>query len=237
LARRVSIERSEARNEMRVSDKRDKAVLVVGLGRFGSALADTLVRLDFEVLGIDADPKIVAYWAGRLTHVVEADSTSEDALRQLGCGDVRRAVIGIGTHIEASILTTSVLIDLGVEEIWAKAVTVAHGRILQRVGAHHVVFPEHAVGVRVAHQVTGQMMDYIEFDPDLAMVKTRAPRELAGKTLGESGLRAKHRVTVVGIKKPGTDFTHATGETQVDAGDILIVSGKPTDAEKFATRV
>lgn len=217
-------------------DKNDKTVLVVGLGRFGSALAETLIHLDFEVLGVDADPKIVASWAGRLTHVVEADSTNEDALRQLGCGDFHRAVVGIGTHLEASILSTSVLVDLGVDEIWAKADNDAHGRILRRIGAHHVVFPEHDVGVRVAHQVTGQVMDYIEFDPDLAMVKTRAPKELVGKVLGESGIRAKYGITVVGIKKPGTGFTHATGETRVDSGDILIVSGTPADVEKFAAR-
>lgn len=218
------------------NDKKDRTVLVIGLGRFGSALAESLVGLDFEVLGIDADPKLVAAWAGKLTHVVEADSTSEDALRQLGCGEFRRAVVGIGSHIEASILTTSILADLGIAEIWAKAITAAHGRILERVGAHHVVFPEHDAGVRVAHQVTGQVMDYIEFDPDLAMVKTQAPNELAGKVLGESGIRAKYGVTVVGIKKPGRDFTHATGQTRVDPGDILIVSGRPVDTEKFATR-
>ena len=216
--------------------KKDTTVLVVGLGRFGSALAETLIQLDFEVLGIDSDPKIVAEWAGRLTHVVEADSTSEDALRQLGCHEFHRAVVGIGTHIEASILTTSLLIDLGIEEIWAKAITTAHGKILQRVGAHHVVFPEHDAGVRVAHQVTGQVMDYIEFDPDLAMVKTRVPKELDDKLLSESGIRAKYGVTVVGVKKPGQDFTHATGETRVESSDILIVSGKPADVEKFASR-
>lgn len=218
------------------NDKSDKVVLVVGLGRFGSALAETLVQLDFEVLGIDADPQVIADWAGRLTHVVEADSTSEDALRQLGCHEFHRAVVGIGTHLEASILTTSVLVDLGVDEIWAKADSQAHGRILRRIGAHHVVFPEHDVGVRVAHQVTGQVMDYIEFDADLAMVKTRPPRELEGKVLGGSGIRAKYGITVVGVKKPGTDFTHATGETRVGSGDILIVSGKPEDVEKFAAR-
>lgn len=217
-------------------DRKDKVVLVIGLGRFGSALAETLVKLDFEVLGIDSDPQVVADWAGRLTHVVEADSTNEDALRQLGCHDFQRAVVAIGTHLEASILTTSALVDLGVGEIWAKADSTAHGRILQRVGAHHVVFPEHDVGMRVAHQVTGQVMDYIEFDQDLAMVKTRAPAELQGKALGGSGIRAKYGITVVGIKKPGTDFTHATGETRVDGGDILIVSGTPKNVEKFAAR-
>jgi len=217
------------------SDKSD-TVLVVGLGRFGSALAETLIDLDFEVLGIDADPKVVANWAGRLTHVVEADATKEDAFRQLGCADFHRAVIGIGTHLEASILATSVLVDLGIDEIWAKADSVAHGRILRRIGAHHVVFPEHDVGVRVAHQVTGQVMDYIEFDSDLAMAKTRAPKELAGKVLGESGIRSKYGITVVGIKKPGSDFTYATGETRLDSGDILIISGKPADVEKFAAR-
>jgi len=210
------------------------AVLVVGLGRFGSATADTLARLDHEVLAIDSNPLLVQEWSGRLTHVVEADATSEAALRQLGAGEFQTAVVAIGNDIEASLLSTLALVDVGVQEIWAKAITAAHGRILERIGAAHVIFPEREMGERVAHMLTGKMIDFIEFDDGFAIAKTGAPREAIGKTLGEAKLRSKYGVTVVGVKTRGEDFTYARPETPVRPGDMLIVSG-PTDlVEKFS---
>ena len=129
----------------------DDGVLVIGLGRFGTAVAETLMKLGHQVLGVDADPGNVQRTAARLTHAVEADATDEEVMRQLGAGEFGRAVVGIGTDLEASILSASVLAALEVPDIWAKAITVPHGRILERVGAHHVVFPEHDMGRRVAH--------------------------------------------------------------------------------------
>jgi len=210
------------------------AVLLVGLGRFGSATADTLARLGHEVLAIDSNPLLVQEWSGRLTHVVEADATSVAALRQLGAGEFRVAVVAIGNDIEASLLSTLALVDVGVQEIWAKAITAAHGRILERIGAAHVIFPEGEMGERVAHMLTGKMIDFIEFDDGFAIAKTGAPREAVGKTLGEAKLRSKYGVTVVGVKTRGEDFTYARPETPVRPDDMLIVSG-PTDlVEKFS---
>ena len=213
---------------------RDKAVLVVGLGRFGGALAETLVELDYEVLAVDSDADLVQSYSEKLTHVVEADSTDVAALRQLGAQDFARAVVAIGTDIESSILTTSSLVDLGIPEIWAKAVTEAHGRILDRVGAHHVVFPEHDMGERLAHVVTGKMIDYIELDPHFALVETCAPAALVGKTLGEAEVRKRYGITVVCIKTHGQSFTYATAETRVATDDILVVAGETAKAEAFA---
>ena len=167
-----------------MADRAD--VLVIGLGRFGGALAASLVDLEHDVLGIDAEPKIVQSFANRLTHVVQADSTDLEAMRQLGGADFRTAVVAIGNDIEASILTTAVLSDLGVTDIWAKAITESHGRILERVGADQVVFPERDMGVRVAHRVTGRMMDYFQIDPGFALGETRAPAVLVGKTLAQA---------------------------------------------------
>lgn len=214
---------------------RDKAVLVVGLGRFGGALAETLIKLDYEVLAIDADADLVQGFSEKLTHVVEADSTDIAALRQLGAQDFARAVVAIGTDIESSILTTSSLVDLGIGEIWAKAVTEAHGRILERVGAHHVIFPEHDMGERLAHVVTGTMIDYIELDPHFALVETSAPDALIGKTLGEAEVRKRYGITVVCIKTQGQPFTYATAETKVARDDILVVAGETGKAEAFAS--
>ncbi|MER5625412.1 TrkA family potassium uptake protein [Streptosporangium sp. NPDC002544] len=217
-------------------DKKNRgdAVVVIGLGRFGGALAAQLVSRDVEVLGVDNDSKNVQHFSGRLTHVVCADSTDPDALRQLGIAEFGRAVVGIGTDIEASILTTSILTDLGVADIWAKSISLQHSRILQRVGAHRVVQPEHDMGERVAHLVIGRMLDYLEVDEGYALIKTMAPGWADGKSLGRLGIRSEYGVTVVGIKKPGGGFTYATSETVVQSGDILLVAGDTDKTERFA---
>lgn len=214
----------------------DSGILVLGLGRFGAAIAETLVELGNEVLAVDVDHKIVQSYAGRLTHVVEADTTDEEALRQIGAAEFNCAVVAIGTHIEASILTTSVLVDLGIETIWAKAISVPHGRILERVGATRVVLPEHEMGERVGHLVAGRALNYIEFEDGFALVETKPPRQYVGKTLGEAGIRKTHGVTVVCIKPRGEDFSYATADTVIGADDLLIVAGKTRQAESFAAR-
>ena len=209
-------------------------VVVVGLGRFGGAVAESLTRLGHEVLAIEENLSLEQSWSDRLTHVVQADSSNIEALRQLGVADFQHAVVGIGSDIEASVLTVLALTELGVPDIWAKAVTTNHGKILEKTGAHHVVYPEAAMGERVAHLVTGKMIDFIEFDDDFAIVKTRPPREAVGKTLGESQLRSRHGVTVVGVKRPREDFTYAKPDTLVVEGDLLIVSGPTQKVERFA---
>lgn len=214
--------------------KLDSPVAVVGLGRFGKSLALELVNEGVEVLGIDSDPKVVQSLAGRLTHVVEADTTDEEAMRQLSVQDFDRAVLGIGTQLESSILSASVLLTLGVPNIWAKAVSKAHARILTQIGVHHVVRPEHDMGQRVAHLVRGRMLDYIEFDDGYAIVKTRPPQSMLGMPLGESRPRSKYGITIVGVKRTGQDFTHATPETVVRDGDIIIVSGPQDRVERFS---
>jgi trk system potassium uptake protein TrkA len=168
-----------------------------------------------------------------LTHVVTADSTSEAAMRQLGAGEFDTAVVAIGTEVEASILTTSVLSDLGVRRIVAKAVTEPHGRILERVGAHRVVFPERDMGVRVGHSLAGSILDYFELDPGFAIVETGAPKEIVGKTLADAEVRRRYGITVVCIKPEGGSFTYATPDTVVSSGDILVVAGEKRRAEAF----
>jgi trk system potassium uptake protein TrkA len=210
--------------------------LVVGLGRFGVSLALTLEDLGTNVLAMDTHPDKVQEYAGRLTHVVEADGTQTDALAEVGAADFSVAVVGVGTSLEASVLITANLVDLGIGSIWAKAISAPHGKILQRIGAHHVVFPEKDAGQRVAHLVNGHLIDFIEFDDGFAIVKMRPPRETQGFTLADSDIRAKYGVTIVGVKSPGRDFTYATPETKVDRHDLLIVSGHTELIERFANR-
>ena len=206
--------------------------MVIGLGRFGRALAETLGTLGHEVLGVDASAAAVQSCATGLTHVVQADATDVEALRQVGAEDFPKAVVAIGTDIQASILVTYALVDLGIPKIWAKAISTEHGAILDRVGANRVVFPERDMGVRVAHMMMGRTIDYIELDERFVLVETTVPREMVGKTLLEAGVRSRYNVTVVCVKRPGGRFTYATPETVVHDGDFVVVAG---DHEKAAT--
>jgi trk system potassium uptake protein TrkA len=212
----------------------DNRIVVLGLGRFGGSLAVELMRRDWEVLGIDSSTQIVQNYADQLSHTAIANTTDEQSLRQLGVHDMTHAVVGIGTDLEASILTTGLLADLGIPNIWAKAINRQHASILRRVGAHHVVLPEHEMGERVAHLVTGHILNFIEFEDDYALVKALAPEVAVNKTLADSALRAKYGVTVVSIKRPGEEFTYATADTTVYSGDILIVAGRTSNVETFA---
>jgi trk system potassium uptake protein TrkA len=209
-------------------------VIVIGMGRFGESLARELMASGTEVMGIDADEKIIQKMAGVLTHVVVADATDEEALRQLGVHEFERVVVGIGQNLEASILTCSVLQAMGIKDVWGKAISAAHGKILSQLGVQHVVRPEHDTGRRVAHLVAGRMLDYIEFDDGFAIVKMRPPKCVLDEPLAQSKVRTKYGVTIVGVKREGEDFTHATQDTVVHDGDLIIVSGARSKVEDFS---
>lgn len=208
-------------------------VLVIGLVRFGSALAISLEEMGHDVMGVDLDPNLVADHASALSHVLEADTTRLETLRQIGAEDVSAAVVAIGTDIEASILTTAALVDLEVPSIWAKALTEPHARILERIGATEVVFPERDMGVRVAHQVTRRMIDWFQLDDGFALVEAAAPVSMIGKTLEQLKVRSRFGITVVSIKPMGAPFTYATADTVIGEGDILLVAANTDAAERF----
>lgn len=211
------------------------STLVIGLGRFGSAVAITLDRIGREVLAVESDPRLVEQWSGRIP-IVEADAANPEALERLGAAEFHTAVVGVATSLEASVLITGNLVDVGTEQIWAKAISAEHGRILRRIGAHHVVYPEADAGQRVAHMVSGKMLDYIEMDEGFTIVKMRPPRETHGFTVGESDIRKKYGITVIGVKAPGEPFEYATEATRINADDLLIVSGDTTLLKRFAMR-
>lgn len=209
-------------------------IAVIGLGRFGGQVAESLVRLGHDVLAIDEDAKLVQQWSDRLTYVAQADATDDEVLRQLGVAELSCAVVAIGTDIEASVLTVLALNELGLRDIWAKAITAKHGKILRSVGADHVIYPEAAMGERVAHLLATKMLDFIEFDDGFAIAKTRAPQDAVDRTLAESNLRTRYGVTVVGVKRSGEDFRYAVPETVVHRNDLLIVAGRTDLVQKFA---
>lgn len=220
-------------NTHRHSD-RPGGVVVIGLGRFGAQVARSLERIGHDVLAIDEDPAVVDRWSEHLTYVVQADATDNTALQQIGVPGLGRVVVGMGSDIEASLLTVLTLVELGVGDIWARASSAKHAKILSAVGAHHVIYPEAIMGERVANLITSQMIDFIEFEDDFAMAKTRVPDEFAGRTLAESGLRGRYGVTVVGIKRPGEPFEYGSHDTLISRGALLIVAGTTQQVRRFA---
>lgn len=206
---------------------------MIGLGRFGQALAMELMATGTEVLGIDTSEEIVQSLNGVLSQVVRADSTKEETLRQLAVNDFDRVVVAIGTDIQSSILTTSLLIRLGVPQIWAKAVSDPHGQILAQLGVPHVIYPEHDMGRRVAHLVRGAALDYIEVDSDYAIVKMQPNSALLGKRLGDTQLRQKHGVTVMAVRRGDDPWRNADAETTVSTGDTVLIAGPTRQAEEF----
>lgn len=208
-------------------------VLVVGLGRFGSAVCESLVRQGVEVLAVDMDERRVQRYADEFTHTVRADATDGEAMRQLGVRDLTRAVVAIGSDIESSVLAVITLSEAGVRTIYAKAITRKHGKILNSIGATRVIYPEYVMGQRVAHMVTGGLSDYLEFEDEFAIARCYAPEETWDLPLSESAIRTRHTITVVGVKRPGEPFTYAVPETVIHRGDELVLSGRIPDVERF----
>lgn len=201
--------------------------MVIGMGRFGSAVAQELMAEGTEVLCVDSDPAVVQRLAGTFERIVSADTTDPEALHQLGAAAFRRVVVGIGDNLEMSILTTSLLSDLGIPEIWAKALSDQHARILARVGAHHVVLPDQEVGLRVAHLVQDSVEDYFAVDGQLVMVKTKLPQEFVGVALNQLG-KSSRGVSVVAVRPADAqNFVPAAPDMVLTAGDTVLLMGSP----------
>lgn len=209
-------------------------VVVIGLGRFGGAIAQELTRYGVEVLGIDADERLVREHAPLLTDATVADTTDPEALRQLGLEEVKRAVLGIGSALEASILTASNLVDLGVPDIWAKADSDSHARILQRLGVHHVVRPEHDTGRRVAHLLGGRFQDFAELAENYGVIKMVPPRVLLNGPCDAAPLWEKHRVQVVSVRNSNGEWQPFVPGQELSPSNLIVMAGAPDDLERFS---
>ncbi len=209
-------------------------VVVIGLGRFGSSLARELTRCGVEVLGIDADEKLVRDLAPSLTDAVVADTTDPEALRQLGVGEVERVLVAIGSHLEASILTASNLVELGVRDIWAKADSEHHARILTQIGVHHVVRPERDTGRRVAHLLGGRFQDFAELDENYGVIKLSPPSVLLSGPLDPQEIWRKHHVQVISLRRRAGGWEPVESGQSLSATDLIVAAGSPDDLEVFS---
>lgn len=216
-----------------------KQFAVIGLGVFGRHVALNLERLGHEVLAIDADEDLVSTAAAEFDAVVRADGTDEAALRELQLDRVGCAVVAIGAEsIEASILTTAVLRQIGVPRIIARSVNPLHARVLRSVGAHEVVQPEEEMGARVARRLAQpNVLEWIDLGPDADLAEIEAPAEFVDHTLVELDVRRKFGVTVVAVRRDDSVIASLDAEVQVRSGDTLIVIGSPRTVGRLAARV
>lgn len=203
-----------------------KQFAIIGMGRFGSSVAQNLSNMNFEVLAIDSSEQKIQEVANIVTHAVSADSTDEDALRALGIRNFDVVVVAIGQDIQSSILTTLILKDLGVPMIVVKAQNELHGKVLSKIGADKVVFPERDMGARVAHHlISPNILDYIELSEDHSIVEMRASSLMIGKNLKELDIRARFGCNVMAIKNNGKTNISPYAEDRIQGGDILVIVG------------
>lgn len=207
-----------------------RSFAVIGLGRFGSATAATLVELGQDVIGIDGSEDKVREMSDALLQAVQLDATDERALRAAGIQNVDVAVISIGEDIESSLLVVMLVKELGIPTIIAKAVTPLHGRILEKLGVSRVIFPEREMAQRLAHSlVVPNVLDYIELSRDFSIVELPAPQEFVGRTLKQLELRPRYGLTLIAVKRPGetgivTNIAPSADDV-IQPGDVLALLG------------
>jgi len=212
--------------------KREYAV--IGLGRFGGSICEELSMEGMKVLAIDMDEHRVNDYKDIASHSVIADSTDEQVLKELGIKNIDHVIVAIGDNIQASILTTVILADMGINRITVKAQNDYHEKILNKIGADHVVHPESDMGKRLAHSlISSNILDYLELSDDYSMVEVKVGRKMVGKSLVELNIRAKYGCNVVAVKQGDNMNVSPTAEYQLRNDDILIVIGADKDLSRF----
>lgn len=212
-------------------------VIVIGLGNFGSTVATELKRFGNNVTGIDLDEKRVAAHSELLDQALIADARSDDGLREAGADECEVGVVSMGSNLEASVLATMNLNLLGVENIWCKAISKTHHRILNHIGAARVIHPEVRIGEQVAQMIHNPLIrDYLSLGNTYHAVSLRAPDKLSGKRLDDLDLPA-FNLRCLGVMR-GTDYIGRDGETcGLEEGDILLVLGRRKDLSEFAQSI
>lgn len=215
-----------------------KSFAVIGLGRFGTAVAKVLSELGNEVMVIDKDPEVIREVSSIVTYAVEADVMDENVLKDLGLGNMDAVVVSIGSDLEASIMATLLSKELGVSRIVAKAQTELHAKVLKKIGADRIVFPERDMGSRVAHNLTSRnILDYIEISPEFSILEVEALQNWVGKDLKSLRLRNKYGVNIIAIKRGSHINISPSSDDGVKEGDIVIMIGSTEDVKKIEMRV
>ena len=212
----------------------NKQFVIIGLGRFGSSIAKTLYSLGNDVLAIDKLEEIVQEISDEVTHAIQLDATDENALKSLGISNFDVAIVTIGEDIQASIMATLLVKELGVKYIIAKGQNEKHKKVLQKIGANRIILPEKEMGVRIAHNLTStNILDYIELSPDYIIMEIKVLKEWVGKTLKELRLRSKHGINVMAIKGEEGINISPLAEDIIYSDDIMIVIGLSKDLNRL----
>lgn len=212
--------------------KQDYAV--IGLGRFGSSICKELSEEGMNVLAIDIDEHKVNEFKNIASFAVIADATDEQALKDIGIKNIDHVIVAIGDNIQASILTTVILSEMGVKKITVKAQNDYHEKILQKIGAHQVVHPERDMGRRLAHSlISSNILDYIELSEEHSIVEVIASRKMVGKSLVELNIRAKYGCNVVAVKRGDEIIVSPDAQFSFEENDVLIVIGRDNDISRF----
>lgn len=215
-------------------NKMKKQFAVIGLGRFGTSVALTLQQLGHDVLAIDSDEDQVQKISEQVTHVVQADTTDENSLNALGLRNFDAVVVAIGEDVQANVATTLLLKEMGIPFIIAKARNALHGKMLEKIGADRVVYPERDMGQRVAHSlISSNVLDYIELSPNLSLVEVTVPKAFLGRTLQQANMRALYGINVVAIKRFDKLIVPPEPTELIQESDILIVIGATEGLHKL----
>ena len=202
--------------------------VIIGLGRLGSAMLDTLLSLDYEVLGIDFDADLVQDLSGEYpqAHLVTADATEESVLRDLNVDQFDGAAVVIGENMEAGILATANLKELGVPFVVSRAISKLHGRVLEMIGADRIIEPERDMGAQVARTMASPaVMDYVDLGDNEALIEAEVPKEWVGKTLADLHLSRESGLTVLVLRPKDKSGTIPSGDTVLNEGDVIVVGG------------
>lgn len=213
---------------------RRKSFAIIGAGRFGSSLALTLSQMGHDVLVMDTDEQKIQALADKVTHALQADATNEHNIRTLGIANFDAVIVAIGVEMQASILTSLMLKELGAKYILAKARTEQHGKVLERIGVDRVVFPERDMGARLARQLTDtHVLDCIDLSPDYTVEELMAPEYMAGKSLQELDLRTRYGINLIAIRSGERINISPLAGDVIKKGDLLIVVGKNKDLDRL----
>ena len=209
-------------------------IAVIGLGRFGMSLIIEFNRLGCEVLAIDTDENKVSDVADIVTHAVQADAMDEQVLKSLGVRNLDVVIVAIGENVQASILTTIILKELGVKKVVAKAQNSMHGKVLEKVGADLVIYPEREIAIKLARTLTSEnILDQINLSPNYSIMELVAPKIFVDKSLVDIGVRKKMGISILAIKRGDEIIVALRAGLVINAGDILVALGKNEDLEKL----
>ncbi|MGJ9383822.1 potassium channel family protein [Salipaludibacillus sp. CF4.18] len=214
--------------------QKKKQFVVIGLGRFGGSICEELVDQGNEVLAIDKDEHTVSEFSKIATQTLVADSTDEVTLRSVGVRNFDTVFVAIGDDIQSSILTTLLLKELGIKNICVKAKNIYHHKVLEKIGADHIVHPEKDMGKRIAQSYSDEnVIDFIELSEEYSIVELVATSKLEGNTIVGLDIRARYGITIIAIKKDGAINVSPEPEYQIKKGELLIVIGHKKEIKRF----